>query len=177
MTITRATRGARQRHLVEGHVPDAMGLERGLVELSMLFVIHPILFIAVNVIRPTTRTHILTSHAASALGKVLLSKFIYCQGRIIPCKSVDMGLRQYDDYPGYVSYTFSGSKLTFPSVEYSYYRQNGDNVEAGQMKMQGITLDVALNGNIMSLSGTAEHTDNLGNVKKRTNVKVEITKG
>ncbi len=79
---------------------------------------------------------IFTSHAAYALVKVLLSKFIYSQGRIIPCKSVDMGLRQYDDYPGYVSYTFSGSKLTFPSVGYSYYRQNGDNVEAGQMRIQ-----------------------------------------
>ena len=98
------------------------------------------------------------------------------KGRIIPCKSVDMGFRQYDNYPGYVSYSFSGAKLTIPSVEYSYYRQDGDNVEAGQMKMQGITLDVTLNGNIMSLSGTAEDTDNLGNVKKRTNVKVELTR-
>ena len=98
------------------------------------------------------------------------------KGRIIPCKSVDMGFRQYDNYPGYVSYTFSGAKLTIPSVEYSYYRQDGDNVETGQMKMQGITLDVSLNGNIMSLSGTTEHTDNLGNVKKRTNVKVELTR-
>jgi len=98
------------------------------------------------------------------------------KGRIIPCKSVDMGFRQYDNYPGYVSYTIHGAKLTIPSVEYSYYRQNGENVEAGQMKMQGITLDVALNGNIMSLSGTAEDTDNLGNVKKRTNVKIEITR-
>ena len=98
------------------------------------------------------------------------------KGRLIPCKSVDMGLRLYDNYPGYVSYTFSGAKMTIPSVEYSYYRQNGETVEAGQMGMQGITLDVAIEGNSMNLSGTMENTDNLGNVKKRTNVRIELNR-
>ena len=98
------------------------------------------------------------------------------KGRLIPCKSVDMGLRLYDNYPGYVSYTFSGAKMTIPSVEYSYYRQNGETIEAGQMGMQGITLDVAIEGNRMNLSGTMENTDNLGNVKKRTNVRIELNR-
>lgn len=98
------------------------------------------------------------------------------KGRINPCKSVDMGFRQYDNYPGYVSYTLSGAKLTIPSVEYSYYRQNGETIEAGQMSMQGITLDVAIEGNSMFLSGTTENTDNLGNVKKRTNVRIELNR-
>ena len=92
------------------------------------------------------------------------------KGRLIPCKSVDMGLRLYDNYPGYVSYTFSGAKMTIPSVEYSYYRQNGETVEVGQMGMQVITLDVAIEGNRM------ENTDNLGNVKKRTNVRIELNR-
>ena len=98
------------------------------------------------------------------------------KNRIIPCRSVDANLRQYDDYPGYIVYTLSGAKLTIPSVEYSYYRQNGETVEAGQMGMQGITLDVAIEGNSMNLSGTMENTDNLGNVKKRTNIRIELNR-
>ena len=98
------------------------------------------------------------------------------KNRIIPCRSVDANLRQYDDYPGYIVYTLSGAKLTIPSVEYSYCRQNGETVEAGQMGMQGITLDVAIEGNSMNLSGTMENTDNLGNVKKRTNIRIELNR-
>ena len=98
------------------------------------------------------------------------------KNRIIPCKSVDANLRQYDNYPGYIDYTLSGAKLTIPSVEYSYYRQNGETVEVGQISMQGITLDVAIQGNTMNLSGTPDSTDNLGNVKKRTNVRIELSR-
>lgn len=98
------------------------------------------------------------------------------KNRVVPCKSVDAHLRQYDNYLGYIDYTLSGAKLTIPSVEYSYYRQNGETVEVGQMSMQGIMLDVAIQGNTMNLSGTTENTDNLGNVKKRTNVRIELSR-
>ena len=96
---------------------------------------------------------------------------------IIPCPTSASTLIGYDDYPGYVPYTLSGSQLMIPELRYSYYRDEGNgNVSAGEVTYKALTFDVAMNNNQMELTGTFEDTDNLGNVKKRTNVRIELKK-
>ena len=102
------------------------------------------------------------------------------KGRITPCPGADAILKAYDNYPGYVNYAFKGNKLNIPDQHYSFFRQgtdqNGFTTESGEVNIQGITFDVVLNDGEMSLSGKQEGTDNLGNVKKRTNVKIDLSR-
>lgn len=101
-------------------------------------------------------------------------KLSFEKKHIIPCPSVDASLRKYDNYPGYIPYNISGTSLVIPSVEFAYNRQEGDYMEAGQIALHGITFDVEIDDGRMFLSGTMESTDNLGNVKKRINQKIEL---
>lgn len=96
---------------------------------------------------------------------------------ITPCPSSSEMLKEYDDYPGYFNYSLSGTKLTIPEAHFSYVRKNGDKVVmAGEYTQNAMNFTVALNGNDMELNGTSEETDNLGNVKRRVNVKINLTK-
>ena len=69
---------------------------------------------------------------------------------IIPCPSADFMLENYDDYKGEVKYTLSETKLTIPEIHYAQYKEHPD--------------------------GTSEVYDNLGNVKKRINMRIELSK-
>jgi len=96
---------------------------------------------------------------------------------ITPCPSSSEMLKEYDDFPGYFNYSLSGTKLTVPEAHFSYVRKNGDKiVMAGEYTQDAMNFTVALNGTDMELTGTSEETDNLGNVKRRVNVKIDLTK-
>lgn len=83
----------------------------------------------------------------------------------------------YDNYSGQVKYTLSGSKITIPDQQYSYARMNGEQIsEVGETTIQGGVFDVDIDNGEMDLSGTMESTDNLGNVKKRTNIQITLHK-
>ncbi len=83
----------------------------------------------------------------------------------------------YDNYSGQVKYTLSGSKITIPDQQYSYVRMNGEQIsEVGETTIQGGVFDVDIDNGEMDLSGTMESTDNLGNVKKRTNIQITLHK-
>ena len=96
---------------------------------------------------------------------------------IIPCPSADFMLENYDDYKGEVKYTLSGTKLTIPEIHYAQYKEHPDGTsEASETTYSALTFEVATNGKQMELTGTSEVYDNLGNVKKRINMRIDLTK-
>lgn len=95
---------------------------------------------------------------------------------IVPCPSSSISLQSYDDYTGEVKYSLSGGKLIIPDQHYSYYKQSGDVVECGETTIYGGTFDMTLEGNVLTLSGSHEELDNLGNVKKRTNCIISLSR-
>lgn len=99
------------------------------------------------------------------------------KSHITPCPSCSASLTMYDNYSGQVKYTLSGSKITIPDQQYSYVRMNGEQIsEVGETTIQGGVFDVDIDNGEMDLSGTMESTDNLGNVKKRTNIQITLHK-
>lgn len=96
---------------------------------------------------------------------------------ILPCPSADFMLRGYNDYKGEIKYSLSGDKLVIPEIHYSQYKvEENSDASASEITFYGITFNVNTNGGNMDLSSTVEQTDNLGNVKKRTNVRIELSK-
>lgn len=96
---------------------------------------------------------------------------------IIPCPSSDAMLESYDDYKGEVNYTLSGTKLTIPEIHYAKYKEHSNGtVEASETTYSALSFEVATNGKRMELTGTSEVYDNLGNVKKRINMRIELSK-
>ena len=96
---------------------------------------------------------------------------------IIPCPSADIMLETYEDYKGVVNYTLSGTKLTIPEIHYTKYKEHSDgSIEASETTFPALTFEVATNGKQMELTGTSEVYDNLGNVKKRINMRIELSK-
>lgn len=96
---------------------------------------------------------------------------------IIPCPSADYMLESYDDYKGEVYYTLSGTKLTIPEIHYTKYKECSDGtIEASETTYSALSFEVATNGKQMELTGTFELHDNLGNVKKRINMRIELSK-
>ena len=96
---------------------------------------------------------------------------------IIPCPSADAILEGYDDYKGEVRYMLSGTKLTIPEIHYSKYKEHTDGtVEASETTYSELSFEVATNGKQMVLTGTSEVYDNLGNVRKRINMRIELSK-
>lgn len=96
---------------------------------------------------------------------------------IIPCPSAASMVKDYDDYPGYVAYSLSGHTLVIPEQNYSYYRidSNGD-ASAGQITFRALEFEVGIADNEMDLTGKFEETDNLGNVKRRVNVRIDLSR-
>ena len=86
-------------------------------------------------------------------------------------------VKDYDDYPGYVAYSLSGNMLVIPEQHYSYYRiDNNGNASAGEISFRALEFEVGITGNEMDLIGKFEETDNLGNVKKRVNVMIDLSR-
>ena len=95
---------------------------------------------------------------------------------IIPCPSAGASMHSYDDYTGEVKYTITNNKMIIPDQHYSYCRQSGDTMEYGETMIGGGTFDMTLVGDVLTLSGTYEEFDNLGNVKKRTNCIISLSR-
>lgn len=96
---------------------------------------------------------------------------------IIPCPSAAFMLEEYDDYKGEVKYTLSGTKLTIPEIHYAQYKEYPDGTaHASETTYAALSFDVATNGKQMELTGVSEVYDNLGNVKKRINMRIELSK-
>lgn len=86
-------------------------------------------------------------------------------------------LEEYDDYKGEVKYTLSGTKLTIPEIHYAQYKEYPDGTaHASETTYAALSFDVATNGKQMELTGVSEVYDNLGNVKKRINMRIELSK-
>lgn len=96
---------------------------------------------------------------------------------IIPCPTAASMVKGYDDYPGYINYSLTGNKLVIPEQHYSYYRIDGNgDVSAGEINFRAMEFEVCIAGNEMDLIGKFEETDNLGNVQKRVNVMIDLSR-
>jgi hypothetical protein len=99
------------------------------------------------------------------------------KSNIIPCPTTASMVKCYDDYPGYINYSLAGNKLVIPEQHYSYYRIDGNgDVSAGEINFRAMEFEVGIAGNEMDLIGKFEETDNLGNVKKRVNVMIDLSR-
>lgn len=97
---------------------------------------------------------------------------------IIPCPSAISYIKDFDNYPGYVNYSLSGNRLVIPEQTYSYYRLEDDGTASyGESTFMALEFEVGLTGTEMDLIGKLEETDILGNVKRRVNVMIDLTKG
>lgn len=95
---------------------------------------------------------------------------------ITPCPTMDAELKKYDNYPGYVNYSFSGTKLNLPQKTYTKTQLSGNEASVVQTSIPAITLDASLSDDGMTLTGTQTYTDNLGNVSSRTNYRISLTR-
>lgn len=96
---------------------------------------------------------------------------------IIPCPTTASMVKGYDNYPGYINYSLTGNKLVIPEQHYSYYRIDGNgDVSTGAINFRALEFEVGIAGNEMDLIGKFEETDNLGNVKKRVNVMIDLSR-
>lgn len=99
------------------------------------------------------------------------------KSNIIPCPTTASMVKGYDDYPGYINYSLTGNKLAIPEQHYSYYRIDGSgDVSAGEINFRAMEFEIGIVGNEMDLIGKFEETDNLGNVKKRVNVMIDLSR-
>ena len=97
---------------------------------------------------------------------------------IIPCPSASAMLEHYDQYDGTIKYTLSDDKLIIPDIHFYQAKVQDDGLtsEASETTVYGVTLDIRIDGGTMTLSGTKDQTDNLGNVEKRTNIRISLTR-
>jgi len=95
---------------------------------------------------------------------------------LAPCPSAESYLKAYDTYEGKVTYTISGGKLSIPEQVFTYYREDGDIILAGSMSIPSATFDATIDNGVLYLDGSHEDLDNLGNLKKRTNIRITLTK-
>ena len=114
-----------------------------------------------------------------ALSPVFLEgeSLTFKKGILVPCPSADYALEAYEDYKGEIKYSISGSKLTIPEIHYVRYKEydNGDK-EYSETTYPALTFEVVLSGSAIRLTGTTEQTDNLGNVTKRINMRLDLTR-
>lgn len=96
---------------------------------------------------------------------------------IIPCPTTASMVKGYDNYPGYINYSITGNKLVIPEQHYSYYRIDGNgDISTGAINFRAMEFEVSIAGNQMDLIGKFEETDNLGNIKKRVNVMIDLSR-
>lgn len=107
---------------------------------------------------------------------VVTESMSFHRSYLVPCPSADNSFRMYDTYEGKVNYSLSRGQLIIPEQSFSYYRESDDRQEFGQATIPAVTLDMEMEGNQLLLSGSQETLDNLGNVKKRTNLKITLQK-
>ena len=97
---------------------------------------------------------------------------------LLPCPSASASLEYYDQYDGTVKYTLSDDKLIIPDIHYYQVKIQNDGLtsEASEITVYGVTLDIRIEVGTMTLAGTKDNTDNLGNVEKRTNIRITLTR-
>ena len=93
---------------------------------------------------------------------------------IVPCPSADDLFNDYEDYKGTVSYTFAKEKLSIPELVYTKSTPIVDGLSVSSVGTNAMTFDIDVDGRDMNLTGSVSETDNLGNVKKRTNIRVSL---
>lgn len=161
---------------------------------KILFIILPLIALSCNKVSrsdlqgewtvDSVKTQVVTSTTDSGWQNQLGAMSIFVVGEeltinkyvIVPCPSAAESMQGYDDYTGEVKYSLSGDKLIIPDQHYSYQRQSGDNMERGETMIQGCTFAMTLEEHVLTLSGTNEELDNLGNVKRRTNTIITLSR-
>ena len=81
-------------------------------------------------------------------------------------------LSQYSQYDGTVKYSYSGSRLVIPEV--SYYEQTESSISCTTMGRE--EFDVSNSDGLLKLFGTDTETDNLGNIKSKSEITILLSK-
>ena len=127
----------------------------------------------------------LTSNTDSGWNEQMAFSYVFFKGEtlsigdsyIIPCPSADSMLGGYGDYEGKIKYAYStGGELYIPDAEYTQSSSTDDGFSFSQIRIIGGTYLIHRDGNFLELTTSIEETDNLGNVKKRTNAKIRLQK-
>ena len=96
---------------------------------------------------------------------------------ITPCPSAASSLKVYDNFTGTINYTLSGNKIFIPEQQYYYVRiEDNETSFYSSATYMALEFEVGLTGNEMDLIGKFEETDNLGNVKRRVNVMIDLSR-